>query len=68
MSRRRALLTRALPSQFSVIVTQGGDMVSPCPHVAFPGTYAGALQCQAMCAASAKCVAWTFHLKGGESN
>ena len=41
----------------------GHDMVSPCQVVAFPGTYTGSLQCQAMCAATSKCGAWTFHYK-----
>ena len=44
----------------------GGDIVSPCSLVAFPGTHAGATQCMASCAANAKCKAWTFHLKEGE--
>jgi hypothetical protein len=44
----------------------GGDMISPCPQVDFPGTYSGAVQCEASCAANSTCVAWTFHLKGHE--
>ena len=41
-------------------------MVRPCSLVPFPGTYAGALQCEANCTANAKCKAWTFHLKRGD--
>ena len=44
----------------------GADLIRPCPQTTFPGTYEGALQCQAACAANTKCVAWTFHLKGRE--
>lgn len=44
----------------------GADIVSPCEQVSFPGTYQGALSCQQMCAANAKCVGWTFHHKGHE--
>ena len=45
----------------------GDDIVSPCPLVPFPGTYAGAVQCEALCASNTDCNAWTFHLKYGES-
>ena len=45
----------------------GGDMVRPCQLVSFPGTYAGAQQCEEMCAANSKCVGWTFHLKEGDA-
>jgi len=46
----------------------GGDIISPCQLVAFPGTYAGAQQCAAMCSTHDKanggqCVGWTFHHK-----
>jgi hypothetical protein len=45
----------------------GGDMISPCPLVSFPATYAGAAQCEAVCNTNPKCVAWTFHLKDGDT-
>jgi hypothetical protein len=44
----------------------GADIVRPCQLVPFPGTYEGAVQCEAMCNANPKCVAWTFHHKGQE--
>ena len=45
---------------------EGADMVRPCQLVSFPGNYHGALQCEAMCNATQKCVAWTFHLNRGD--
>ena len=45
----------------------GGDIVRPCPLVAYPGTYAGALQCQAKCDADDACVAWTHHHNHGDA-
>jgi len=46
----------------------GDDIVSPCPAVPFPGTYAGAVQCAALCAGQIDCNAWTFHLRHGDPN
>ena len=45
----------------------GADIVRPCQMVDYPDTYAGALQCQVMCDANAKCMAWTFHRNAHEA-
>ena len=45
----------------------GADIVRPCQMVDYPDTYAGALQCQAMCDGNAKCMAWTFHRNAHEA-
>ena len=44
----------------------GADVIRPCPLVAFPGTYQGALQCEASCRANRQCVAWLLHHKNHE--